>query len=188
MTKQRSAIKGDRALWQSVFGVQLILGLILGNLYLLSHNTLHNNGRWRSPEYEAAMHLMASEAYYLRPQALASNRLNLAAWHGFNEVMYHEPVELQSIKADVDLGPNAYVSVIFNATETGSAGVRLSNNPHSSSMLFTCAPDGTFVKKTRAGSAQNTGRPTRRTDRIDVGECRHYRIERRGVGQVSFGC
>jgi lysophospholipase L1-like esterase len=147
MTKQRSAIKGDRALWQSVFGVQLILGLILGNLYLLSHNTLHNNGRWRSTKYEAAMHLMASEAYYLRPQALASNRLNLSAWHGFNEVMYHEPVELQSIKADVDLGPNAYVSVIFNATETGYAGVRLSNNPHYSSMLFTCAPDGTFVKK-----------------------------------------
>ena len=73
-------------------GIQLLVGWLLASIYLHGHNTLAESGRWLSTKPTLEKGLMGAFSFLTERQTLAQDRLNLDAWHGFNEVTYAEPL------------------------------------------------------------------------------------------------
>jgi lysophospholipase L1-like esterase len=76
--------------------------------------------------------------------ALHRNRLNLGAWHGFQEVIYRRPLDLQTLEFSFRLEPGAHLSVILYKTSAQFSGVRLSRHDAFPSASFTATDEGRF--------------------------------------------
>ena len=97
-------------------------------LYLAATNTLKNNGRWIPTKTSVAIPLFGAEQYWENTQALAKNRLNLGAWHGFQEVLYKYPLIPKELSFRFYLSENAYLVVLFKEHRRGFEGIRFSAN------------------------------------------------------------
>ncbi len=127
--------------------LQIILGIILARAYLLVHNTLTENGKWVSTKTTLEKGVMGAYAYIQGLQALAGNRLNLGAWHGYQELIYRHEADLEFLECDVLLEPQTYINVIFNKQETRYSGIRLSVDQRYPSLYFQARASGEFTKK-----------------------------------------
>ncbi len=116
-------------------------------VYLLWNNNLKENGNWRVTKLELEIPAMGSLSYFAGPQALARGHLNLGAWHGFQEVIYRNPVEIKDLKLRFLLGPNGYLSIIYGKSEREFRGIRLSANPEFCNATFTAESEGEFLQK-----------------------------------------
>jgi hypothetical protein len=101
-----------------------------------SRNDLLTNGRWVSSKPLMQMPLMGAFNFELTRNALHRNQLHLAEWHGFNEVHLNELVQVGEIEYRFRLDPGAYIYFIFNRSETGQHGIRLSRNKNFPSMFY----------------------------------------------------
>ena len=86
----------------------------------------------------------ANEAYFSR-NILYRNRLNLDAWHGFNEILLNRVFSLGLLRFKFFLGDDGYLNIIFNKNKDSFCGVRLSRNPKFPSMFFQARTDGKFL-------------------------------------------
>ena len=86
----------------------------------------------------------AIEAYFSR-NILYRNRLNLHAWHGFNEILLNRVFSLGLLRFKFFLGDNGYLNIIFNKNKDSFCGVRFSRNPKFPSMFFQARTDGKFL-------------------------------------------
>src|SRR5262249_31554120 len=72
----------------------------------------------------------------------------LGEWHGFNEVSLKELIEPAAIEYRFRLSPGAYVYFIFNRSESGHYGIRLSRNAKFPSMFYQADRLNKFVSRT----------------------------------------
>ncbi len=121
------------------------LAVVLSNLYASLNNSLIANGRWESRKLDAEMPLMGAVQFVSTPQTLANEKLNLGRWHGYQEILYREPVLAREIAFEFTLERDAYVVVEFDRDEERFAGVRLSSNQGFPSQYFTARADGEFL-------------------------------------------
>ena len=77
-------------------------------------NRLVDHPNWNVTKTEAELTLMGARSYLTGSQALAGNRLNLSAWHGYHEVMLKTEVVPEEVRFRMFVGPEAYVYFIFN--------------------------------------------------------------------------
>jgi lysophospholipase L1-like esterase len=127
--------------------LQILLGVVLAHLFLLFHNTLHENGNWVSSKMNLEKGVMGAQAFFFQHQSLARGRLNLGAWHGFQEVLFKEKLDVREIEFDFNLGWNSYLNLIIDKHEDGFSGIRLSANRHFESTFFAASDIGDFTER-----------------------------------------
>ena len=106
-------------------------------------NTLDNQGRWLSMKTVLENGVNAAFAFVDGQQGLAGGRLNLSAWHGFQEVFYRERLRLGEVRFDFGIAPNSYVCFLFNKVSGPFSGIRLSRHPVLGSAFFRLALEAT---------------------------------------------
>jgi len=111
------------------------------------HN-LAANGRWLSSKTALAKTAMGSYYFEHGRQALAQGCLNLGAWHGFQEVVYREPVQVKRFAFDFYLESGAHVSLVLKSPEGELWGVLLSACPYLETAEFNATAAGRFTAKT----------------------------------------
>ena len=122
-----------------------VAALILTEVVGYSRNTLLLHPEWISSKRLLANPPMGGiEASFSR-NILYRNRLNLHAWHGFNEILLNRVFSLGLLRFKFFLGDNAYLNIVFNKNKDSFCGVRLSGNPKFPSMFFQARTDGKFL-------------------------------------------
>lgn len=130
-----------------IFILQILLALVIAQIYLLSQNSLKNNGQWLSTKRDLEMGVLGGESYFSQRQALAQYRLNLGAWHGYQELIYKNKINPQEIKVDFFLTDNSYFYFVFNKDADKFSGIRISINNDFNSIYVTADDSGEFIKK-----------------------------------------
>ena len=128
-----------------------VLVLLLTTMYQYSRNTLVENGNWINAKTLMAVSPMGAYSFIRTRHALHRNRLNLQAWHAYNEVLLNRWFRPGRIAATFVLGPNAWLSVLFNRNEAGYDGVRFSRDPKYPSLFFHADRQGRFEKRVDLG-------------------------------------
>ena len=149
MNKVISSFYKHRVTILIVLTLQILATNYLTNTYLSSRNTLYNNGHWKSTKTTLERGVMGAYKFILSRQALSKNRLNLAAWHGFQEVIHYQKFSAKEIDFDFLLGDNAYFIFIFNKDNDGFCGIRLSNHERFDSIFLTASNIGKFLSKSQ---------------------------------------
>jgi lysophospholipase L1-like esterase len=128
--------------------LQIGLGLVVARTWLGTRNTLHANGRWHSTKTDMAYGLMGAYSFLTSRQPLAGGHLNLAAWHGFQEVFLDRPLDPQSLRFRFLLSRGGYLSVLFNRVEgRGYGGFRLGSSGSHPSIAFEADDRGRFLRE-----------------------------------------
>ncbi|MDX1502223.1 MAG: SGNH/GDSL hydrolase family protein [Thermoanaerobaculia bacterium] len=151
-----------------LLALQVGLGLIVARTYLSARNTLFNNGNWVATKTTLEEGVMGAHSYVFTPQALAGGRLQLAAWHGYQEVLLREEVDPAAVELDFLLKPDAWLAVELQRTAAGYRGLRFSRHPDFPPMVFEASPEGEFLSK-REVRKLGRARAGRRTLRVEVG-------------------
>ncbi len=131
-----------------------ILAVIVSEFLLQNQNTLIRNRKWISGKLAMSKHLGGSVACLMTRPALSRNCLNLGAWHGFQEFLYHKPLDVDQVDFDFRLAPNAYGIFVFDRTDQGFSGIRLSRNLAVPCIYFRATVDGQFVNTISLGNPE----------------------------------
>jgi hypothetical protein len=124
---------------------QVLLIIIVTKTHLVYTNTLKTNSNWLVTKNSLEMTVMGSPNFFKDRQALAYERLNLGAWHGFQEVVYKDRIDLNAISFDFYLSDNSYLYFIFNKTDNSFSAIRLSNHEDFESMFIRSLDSGEFL-------------------------------------------
>ena len=115
---------------------------IITALYLQQSNTLENNGRWMSRKPSLGRPVVGARAYTRNRNSLYRNRLQLGEWHGFQQVMYREPMALTEAEFEFGLREGEYLTFLFQSSEVGFAGVLVSAREGIEPNFVLGLPDG----------------------------------------------
>lgn len=159
-----------------VAGVYLLLvavpaGLVSEALFRRA-NTLHNNGHWVSQKMKLARGVMGGTAYFLSPAALAGKRLNLHPFFGSQELYYQRAVTPKSVSFRFLLGEKAYLNVLYDKTDAGAKGIRLSRDSRFPSMAFSVDGRKLFQRRTPIANPPLDPGWNRMTVRFAAGQAR----------------
>lgn len=156
---------------------QIGLGLLLSQLYSTSHNSLYNNGDWSVTKTRLWNGLMGSYAYLFDLQPLSSGFLNVAAWHGYQEVILEREFDPVSVEFDFLLAkPNSYVTFSFNRAGRRYSAIRLGRHREHPAALLKVSREGEFFRKRLLRSLYSAG----------IGEWQRFRIEFADDGFSAF--
>jgi len=163
----------SRWLLVSLVLLQITLGLLLAQLYASSHNSLYNNGNWSVSKTRMWNGLIGSYAFLFDLQPLAGGKLNLAAWHGFQEVVSKREVDPVSVEFDYRLiKPRSYLTFSFNRAGGDYTSIRLGRNPHHPPALLKVSADGEFFLKKRLRMLRSLKVGSWHTLRVEFGDDR----------------
>lgn len=142
-----------RALYTVLLSVVLVVNAVVcADFYLYYCNSLHDNGDWISSKVQLARRPLAAVAFLVTNVTLASNRLNLASWQGFQEIIHRRPLDLASLELDVFVSDSDHYSLVtvFDRHEQGFSGFALHNPRVRSSQFFHATSRGRFTSRTPA--------------------------------------
>jgi hypothetical protein len=74
--------------------------VLVTEIVLYSQNSLYLNDRWIVQKRMMKMGLMGADEFLLTRTPLAQNLLNLGSYHGYQEVIYRQPVTLAKLNFD----------------------------------------------------------------------------------------
>ncbi|MCC2680366.1 MAG: hypothetical protein K0R29_2942, partial [Pseudobdellovibrio sp.] len=63
------------------------LSVCLASIFARHNNTLLKSGRWYSEKAALPYSVLGSQAFMLSRKALAENDVDLATWHGYQEII-----------------------------------------------------------------------------------------------------
>lgn len=107
----------------------IFLCSLLGGAFLAEQkNSLYSNGSWESIKINMHKGLVGAVAFFTTRTALAGNKLDLGAWHGYNQLMLKQSFQPQEVSFTLDLDYPADITFIFDSDATGFRGLRLSRN------------------------------------------------------------
>ncbi len=134
-----------KLLWTIVVVSQVFLALAVAYLYAAFNNTLAHNGNWVSTKTTLPGGIMSALIYTTDCKTLAREQIDLGRWHGYQEILYRQPLSLDAVSFDLLLDEDAYALFIFNKTDQGFSGLRISRNERFASIFFNALNDGQFV-------------------------------------------
>lgn len=107
----------------------IFLCSMLGGAFLAEQkNSLYTNGSWESTKINMYKGLVGAVAFFTTRTALSGNKLDLGAWHGYNQLMLKQKIQPQEVSFTLDLDYPADITFIFDSDATGFKGLRLSRN------------------------------------------------------------
>jgi lysophospholipase L1-like esterase len=142
-------------------------------VYLQAGNTLVRNGRWVSSKLSLERYVPGAIRAVTQREALRHDRLNLGAWHGFQELIAAQIDDYRTIEFDFLLPSSSYFTLIFNKDAAGFSGIRLSRDGSRPSAFLSASNEGEFLEV----------RPLRNVER---GAWYHARLELAGGEAALF--
>jgi len=129
--------------------ILIILVFSLSFLYLNRTNTLHASGRWESSKINVSKGLMGSIAYLTTRVPLVKNQLNLAAWHGYQEIILKKNHSYKKEMIFDFLMPldRANFVFFFSKKDNLKLGLRLSRRKEIPSAFIVSSSTGEFIEK-----------------------------------------
>jgi lysophospholipase L1-like esterase len=127
--------------------LMLVTAWLLAQLYLRHTNTLARNGRWLSSKVDLHYGILGAVSFLTTRSALHRNRLDLGKWHGYQELLYREPVVLEALELRVRLPRPGYVVALFDQSDAGFQGLRLSSDPGFPSACLAGTESGGFTRR-----------------------------------------
>jgi hypothetical protein len=136
-------------LWSLLFTavVMALCALLWTEIFLYSQNTLYLNSRWIVQKRMMEAGVMGGDEFLITRSPLAGNRLNLNAWHGFQDVVLKEPLVPTKIEFQFKIPDESYLDMIYGRTEAQFSGLRLSCREAIPSFHFESNRDGKFISK-----------------------------------------
>lgn len=110
-------------------------------------HTLEANGRWESGKLELEYGVLGGLADFITPLALHGNRLNLGAWHGFQEFRLKNPGPVSGGSFSAEIPAGSYLYIFYGMEPSGRVGLRLSRHPSFPSLWVRMDPRGKFLEK-----------------------------------------
>ena len=138
-------VNGTAARWLWIL-LTALTAILVSETHLERGNTLHANGAWKSSKTDLDRGVVGAVAFMITRVPLHHDRLNLGAWHGFQQVMYRHTLDLRGAEFAFRLEPDAYLSFILDENPVGFSGLRLSRNDAFPSRLFTATAEGAFLE------------------------------------------
>jgi hypothetical protein len=114
--------------------------------YALYENSLSVHSQWIATKTTLRRGVNGAIEFVLRPQVLARNQLNLGAWHGFQELLYRDELDLSQLEFSFRAEDGGYVHVLYDYGSDGFSGVRLSSNPNFPNLSYDATTEGEFTK------------------------------------------
>ncbi len=139
-----------------VLVILVVTAVVCADFYLYYRNTLHDNGRWISSKVRLARRPLASVAFLVTNVTLAQNRLNLASWQGFQEIIHKRTMNLSRLEADVFVSDSDHYSMIavVDRHDGGFSGFALRNPRVHQSYFFHADSLGRFSDKLPCGAGE----------------------------------
>lgn len=123
---------------------------ILGEVIHQSKNVLHHYPHIQSSKLRMEKGLTSAAAFVSTQISLAQQKLNLGAWHGFQEVVFTPSFDLKvsSIDLDLQFTPPCGIFYLYLIDQTGTRmGLRLSHHRDFVPIFFTMDKEGQFLEK-----------------------------------------
>ena len=130
------------------------IAVLSGYAGALTHILEHRPG-WVSTKPQLGRAVWGAMAYISSPYALHGGRLNLAAWHGYQEVYYEQPLAPQQVRFAPSFSPGSYIEFLFNRTDDGFSGIRF--EPGRRLLRFRADPERRFIRRQPISAAPLTG-------------------------------
>lgn len=135
----------------------------------LHPNTLSSSQDWRIGKLRLDPPLMGSRQFFDGTQSLEGGRLNLSAWHGFQEVVHRTAVSPSRIEFDFRLDGPTYLVLLLEEDPHGTRhGLRLSTTENRPNARLALDVGGRFIDKTPLGRAKVASSRWHRA-RLDIG-------------------
>lgn len=171
--KSTSRLGRDRKGWWwraliSLVALQATAAALAGWVYVAYDNPLGANPDWTATKTKMARHLMGAHNFVEGRAATTQTKLDLGAWYGYQEVILNRDISsaVTEVSFDFALDDNAYVNFLYNKSEAGCAGIRLSRNPGFQSAFFVADGLGRFTEKRLFELSKPLGRRTRHHARV----------------------
>jgi lysophospholipase L1-like esterase len=139
--------------WVAALALMAAAALMVSRIFALRENTLRLNGRWDAGKRHMKLPTVGQGAYFERPQALANGRLDLSAWHGYQEVFLRRPEGFDEIRFRFRLAAESYFYFLFERREAGFSALRLSASPLLPNAYVTGDGEGGFTGRKAVDAA-----------------------------------
>jgi lysophospholipase L1-like esterase len=132
-----------------VFACVVVLpcAVLVTEIVLYSQNSLYLNDHWIVQKRMMKMGLIGADEFLLTRTSLAQNLLNLGSYHGYQEVIYRQPVTLGQIEFRFQVEDGSYLDLTYNRDGAGYAGLRLSRRADMPSIVFQSTEKGRLRSK-----------------------------------------
>lgn len=125
--------------------------IVIWQIGLQTRATLHHIDRWTTTKTELERGVIGGVAFRTTRPSLHRNRLDLGAWHGFQEVFLRDQIDdLRQIDFVFQLSEGAHVSILIECGGDGEAegylGLRLSREERLPTAIFDSDPGGRFTR------------------------------------------
>jgi len=124
--------------------VLLPCAALLTEIVLYSQNSLYLNDRWIVQKRMMSMAILRADDYLLTRTPLAQNVLNLGLYHGYQEVIYRQPLTLGQIQFRFQVEEGSYLDLTYNRDGTKYSGIRLSRRKDMPAIVFESTDQGQF--------------------------------------------
>ncbi len=128
----------------AVAAPQVLLAAVVALFVATAENSLRCHPEWIPTKATLGMPVMGARHYASTRETLKDEHLDLGRWHGYQEVLHDAPLDLREVSFRARLEPGAYVIFVFDRTDAGFAGLRLSTHPRLRSGFFRADPAGRF--------------------------------------------
>jgi hypothetical protein len=149
-----------------VFACVVVLpcAVLVTEIVLYSQNSLYLNDRWIVQKRMMEMGVMGADEFLLTRTLLAQNLLNLGSYHGYQEVIYRQPVTLGQIEFRFQVEDGSYLDMTYNRDGAGYSGLRLSRREDMPSILFPEYRKGASAVEDLSSDPSHRARLTHRID------------------------
>ena len=118
-----------RTAWIGVVLLSLLTATVYASCGARIFHSLENRPEWISTKVGLERDVMGSVAFVKTPMALHGDVLNLGAWHGFQEMFWHEPLFAREVRFRFRLpDEESHVSFLYNRSADSFSELRLSRN------------------------------------------------------------
>jgi lysophospholipase L1-like esterase len=146
MSERKSfAFRRNRDLLAFNAALAVIASILAATTYLLYDHTMQDHPEWTSTKTELERGVIGAWAFMQWQGPVTGNRLNLGAWHGFQEIVYREPLELSEVSLPFRVEDDGYIHILYDRRPDGFSGVRLSNHASFPSVHYRASADGEFL-------------------------------------------
>jgi len=142
----------------------ILISGIINKIHLLSNNTLEKGNVWDSEKSKLELDIMGAEQFLTQTQTLNSERLDLSAWHGFQEVITKTEYDYEQMEFDFFIEKEAYLIVHLFVKDNYKHSIKIADDPKQNSCLK-IDENGKFLSN---NSIENL--------RINVGKWNHAKI------------
>jgi lysophospholipase L1-like esterase len=167
----------------------------LGGAFLAEQkNSLYTNGSWESTKISMQKGLVGAVAFFTTRTTLAGHKLDLGAWHGYNQLMLKKKIQPLEVNFTLELEYPADVTFIFDSDAKGFKGVRLSRNKRLNNEYIEADQKGNILNRQILNTAFNLAKKSTIQLKFENselivninGEIEKLKVEATQLKQVGF--